>query len=411
ALSATRAAAALTRAHRDLGARTQAFAALYEAAQAFAAAPDRTAVLRALGYAVMGQLPADRWALVLDADGPAGSRGLRQPLPPELAERLANLDAPLLAADDDALAAAGLALAVPVTGAESGRGALAVGPRATGRPYTSADRSYLGALGGFAYASLDRVALVESRVEKERLQEEMRLARAIQERLLPRGLPDVPGLDIAVCSRPNSVVAGDYYDLVKLPSGRLVIAVADVAGKGAGAALLMANIQAAVRLIAPEFDRPDAGSVLEQATGRLNRIIFDNTAPGMFVTFVWGVWDGKNLTYCNAGHPPPRLVRADGAIEGLDAGGPLLGVLADAGYDSGSVALHSGDVLVLYSDGLSEAHDGLGSEFGDGPLDATLVARRGGTAHEVMNAACAGAEAFAGGPPGDDLTVLVLKAE
>jgi sigma-B regulation protein RsbU (phosphoserine phosphatase) len=417
ALHAAREAEANARAHaalgiagRDLAVRAQALEGLAEAARAFAAAPDRPAVLRALGYATMGQLPADRWTLVL-ADGtgsgtPAAARGLTAPLPPELRERLAFLARPL--EGDDELAGSGLELAVPVAGAERSRGALAVGPRATGRPYGEPDRAFLGALGGLALAALDRVALVDARIEKERLEEEMRLARGIQERLLPRGVPSVEGLDLAVCARPNRVVAGDYHDFVALPGGSLVVAVADVAGKGAPAALLMANVQAAVRLLAPDLDGPDPSGVLAAATGRLNRVIAGNTAPGVFVTLAWAVWDGRRLVYCNAGHPPPRVARADGTVEALEAGGPLLGVINDAVYSAGAVTLDSGDVAVLYSDGLSEARRG-DEEFGDRRLDEVLAEKRGGTALEILDGLCDEAADFGGGPPGDDLTVLVLK--
>ncbi len=403
--------AALGRAGRDLAVRAHALEALAESARAFAAAPDRPAVLRALGWATMGQLPTDRWTLVLaDGDGggtPVAARGLSGPLAEELRRRLAELISPL--EHDALLADSGLELAVPVAGAEGSRGALAVGPRATRRPYAEPDRAFLGALGGLALAALDRVELVDSRIEKERLEEEMRLARAIQERLLPRSLPQVAGLDLAVCARPNRVVAGDYHDVVALPSGGVVVAVADVAGKGAPAALLMANVQAAVRLLAPELDRADPREILSTTTARLNRVIADNTAPGVFVTLVWAVWDGRRLTYCNAGHPPPRVVRTDGTIEALEAGGPLLGVVMDATYEAATVTINAGDFAFLYSDGLTEARRGE-EEYGDTRMDETLAKVRASSAQHILDAASDDSEEFSGGPPIDDLTVLVLKA-
>ena len=403
--------AALGIAGKDLAVRAQALEALAESARAFAAAPDRPAVLRALGWATMGQLPTDRWTLVLaDDDGggtPAAARGLTAPLGEELRSLLATLAAPI--EHDPLLTQSGLELAVPVTGAERSRGALAVGPRATRRAYTEPDRAYLGALGGLALAALDRVALVDSRIEKERLEEEMRLARAIQERLMPRFLPTVEGLDLAVCARPNRVVAGDYHDVVALPGGGVVVAVADVAGKGAPAALLMANVQAAVRLLAPELVGPDPRSILCTTTARLNRVIADNTAPGVFVTLVWGVWDGRRLTYCNAGHPPPRVVRTNGDIEALEAGGPLLGVVPDATYDAATVTLNDGDFAILYSDGLTDSRRGE-EEYGDSRLDEMLLEVRAGTAQQILDAAADDSAEFSGGPPIDDLTVLVLKA-
>jgi serine phosphatase RsbU (regulator of sigma subunit) len=221
----------------------------------------------------------------------------------------------------------------------------------------------------------------------------------------------VPGLDLAVCAQPNRVVAGDYYDLVSLSDDRLVAVVADVAGKVAPAALLMANIQAAVRLLAPELAHADdLRAALAEATGRLNRVISDNTAPGMFITMVWGVWDAGRLVYCNAGHLPPRLVRAGGTIEGLDCGGPLLGVLPDMTYEAGVAQVEPGDVVMLYSDGLTEAARPDGEEYGEERLDALLLRHRAGTAEAVRDAACSDAEAFSGHAFTDDLTILVLKA-
>ncbi len=419
-------AAQLRTLNLDLRARVQELDTLFELAQAFGAALDRDAACKLLGFTLMGQLLVERHAILLRAaggDAPfevAACRGLGRDLDAPALDRLAALDVPIRLDDGsapphalaDLLRAYGFTLALPLRMQDAVRGALLLGPRATGRPYTAADVSFLTSLGALALTAIENAALVEARIEKERLEEELRLARSIQERLLPRGeLPTVPGAEVAALALASRHVAGDYYDLLRLDDRRLLVAVADVSGKGAPASLLMANLQAGLHLLRQRMD-PEAPD-LAAATASLNRVVCENTDPASFITFCWGILDGPTGTfrYVNAGHNPPRLVRAHGAIETLDAGGLLLGVLTDARYDEGEVTLAPGDALALYTDGVTEAHSPTDEEYGEERLDAVLAAHREAAAPALLAAVRSDLRAFVSGASlFDDVTLVVVKA-
>jgi serine phosphatase RsbU (regulator of sigma subunit) len=205
----------------------------------------------------------------------------------------------------------------------------------------------------------------EQALLKERLEQEVLMARQIQERLLPRRMPERPAIEVAGGSVPSRQVGGDYFDFLPLSDGSLGIAVGDVTGKGVPAALLMATLQACLhgQVIHP-------GSVAS-VVSRVNDLMAEATDPHMFATFIYGVlaFDGAEFTACNAGHEPPILRRADGSVERLTAGGLVLGMLPDQNYTQSQVALRPGDVLVLYTDGITEAMGPVAPESTDGASD------------------------------------------
>lgn len=189
------------------------------------------------------------------------------------------------------------------------------------------------------------------RTELRREQEEFEEARAVGEALLPRTIPEVPGLEIATTSQPMRTLGGDYFDVIELGDGKLGICIADVIGKGMPAALLMSNVQATVRTLAAESMAPS------ELVARLNQSVQRNTTPGKFVTFFYCVVDpnAHQVTYTDAGHCAPILVRASGEIARLDAGGAVLGVFPKWAYEQATVSLEPGDRLVLFTDGVTEA--------------------------------------------------------
>jgi sigma-B regulation protein RsbU (phosphoserine phosphatase) len=206
---------------------------------------------------------------------------------------------------------------------------------------------------------------LEERVESERHalqlhQEDFERAREIQQALMPTQLPRIRGCDLAAGCQPARMVGGDYYDAVRLGEASVAIAIGDVSGKGLAAALLMSNLQAIVRAFA-------ASLAPAELCSRANQVIAGNVAPAKYITFFYAVVDTARmrLDYCNAGHNPPILRRRDGSVEWLREGGPVLGVLPAANYPAGSVELRAGDCLVLYTDGVSEAFNAAGDEFGE----------------------------------------------
>jgi sigma-B regulation protein RsbU (phosphoserine phosphatase) len=235
--------------------------------------------------------------------------------------------------------------------------------------------------------------------------QELERAREIQQSLLPSKLPQIPGFEVAGAWQPASTVGGDYYDVLRLGDHRLGICIADVVGKGVSAALLMANVQAAVHAFASDAESP------AQLCGKVNRLLHDNIATGKFVTFLYGVLDGETRTFrhCNAGHPYPILL-SDGSIRALEQGGAVLGVFPDWTYEDSTVELKAGDRLFLFTDGITEACNTDGQEFEDASIAAFAKANGTLTAKELNSRLLAKVTAFCGAQFQDDATLLVIAA-
>ncbi len=201
-------------------------------------------------------------------------------------------------------------------------------------------------------AAIENARLMETEIERLRYQEELAIARSIQEELLPGNIPEMKGFDIAGISVQSSQVGGDYYDVIELPDDLCGIAIADVSGKGTAAALLMAALQSALHAVAPGMGA-DAGGVVE----RLNRLISNRMPDDKFITFFYGVLDpGKGtLSYCCAGHDPPLLINGNGTVEKLSEGGLVLGVIEDTEYMTSVAHLFDNKRLLLYTDGITES--------------------------------------------------------
>jgi phosphoserine phosphatase RsbU/P len=241
---------------------------------------------------------------------------------------------------------------------------------------------------------------------------ELEDAQVIQRALLPSSMPEIDGCEMAAVWRPASAFGGDCYDALAFSNTRAAITIGDVAGKGLPAALLMSNLQASVRAFATN-DAPPAVVV-----DRTNRALCRHTPLDRFVTFFYGVVDtdgpstplgtGRTLHYTNAGHNFPILVRADGSVVRLATGGLVLGVTGDARYAQDSVALQSGDRLVLFTDGITEAEGRDGDEFGDDRLVETVVALRGESPWRMVDAIVNRVCAYTGGVFRDDATLLAI---
>ena len=246
-----------------------------------------------------------------------------------------------------------------------------------------------------------QVAAGRQRRRAERLEDD---ARDVQRRLLARPLPTVPGYAVGAAWRFAERLGGDAFELAALPEGRVAVAIADVCGKGTPAALLMASAHATLRDLMTTKVAP------REVCRRLDSALAARLAPDRFVSLVHAVLDRSRatLTYTNAGHPPPLLLRADGTVHRLDQGGPVLGMIQDARYQEAVVPLRAGDRLVLYTDGVVEA-EGRSGELGEMRLLAALRGMRGLTATDAARAVLDRAVEFAdGGPLQDDATVVIV---
>ena len=247
------------------------------------------------------------------------------------------------------------------------------------------------------------------RAERSRLRQDERdmdAAREIQQGMLPRELPQLPGFELAAAYRPLGALAGDYYDVLPLDSARALVCIGDVAGKGMPAALVMSNLQAAVKAYAGEDCNP------VELCRRVNRILCENCEPGRYVTFFCGVLDstGGTFTYVNAGHNPPLVARPNGSVLRLADGGPVLGEFPDWSAAQGQINLDRGDRLAFYTDGITEATDADGQEFGETRLADLLSLNRASPAGELHAKLLAEAVRFANGTFTDDATLLVVAA-
>ena len=419
----------LTQANRDLDNKIQQLNTLFELSQEFNATIDRKRVMKALSFALMGQLLVHRYLLLMRSNAAAGRptlttdmefsavsfRGMPRPdIAEELAERLCDLHELVLLDEsserEDGLSPLrelGIAIVIPILQHGETCGVLCLGPKMTGQPYEPGDVEFLYALGNLAFVSIQNSFLVEEQIEKERLEEEMRLARQIQERLLPRELPSVPGVQVASLAIPSRHVGGDYFDVIRLDENRLLTAVADVTGKGMPASLLMANLQACLHVLEP------MDMTIEEAAAQINRVICENTDSDKFITFFYGIYNAADQTfeYVNAGHNPPLLLRNDDGVERLEIGGLLLGVMKDAAYQRGHVALSNGDLVAMYSDGVTEAADASGEEFGEDRLIDLLRENRDRSPQQIVDVVNQSIRSFTGNPAllQDDLTIVVMK--
>ncbi len=251
--------------------------------------------------------------------------------------------------------------------------------------------------------------LVEEQRARQRLENEVSIAREVQSQLFPRQLPSLPGIELAATCRPARGVSGDYYDFIELGPTRLGIALADISGKGISAALLMASVQAALRsqlLLDPKTQESTA-----EIVGRVNRHLYFSTADDRFATFFFAIYDSatRELRYTNAGHPAPLCIGGD-KVQHLEIGGTVVGVFDKYDYQEGKIQIEQGSSLVVFSDGLVEPENVYGEEFGTRRLENVALRFRHDSPKVMVNALLTAAEEWAGTPEqADDMTVIVAR--
>ena len=271
--------------------------------------------------------------------------------------------------------------------------------------FTDSEESLLRSIGSQAASAIISSRLSDERAEAERVQRQIEAAGQIQRRMLPSRLPQHSGLTFGCVYGPTLEVGGDFYDFVELSSGGLGVSVADVVGKGLPAALMMASVRAALRAHARTHDH------VEDVVARVNEHLCRDTQVGEFTTLVYGVFakDGQSLTYCNAGHVPPLLLRGDEFCD-LTAGGPVIG-LQPTTFDVETVAIRPGDVLVLTTDGITEAMGFEGAGYGRQRLMSSVKKHRNLDAPQLAQQLLWDVRRFVGlADQSDDITIVVVKA-
>ncbi|MGC9946109.1 MAG: GAF domain-containing SpoIIE family protein phosphatase [Bryobacteraceae bacterium] len=325
--------------------------------------------------------------------------------PPDERQTLQRLDAQLL---------------LPLTGRDDLIGVMALGPKRSEEPYSKTDLQLLQSVADQTGLAIENSRLLSSLAEeaarRERFNRELEIAREVQERLFPQSYPSIPGLDCAGHCRPAQGVGGDYYDFIALRDaawghartgeGRLGIAVGDVSGKGISAALLMASLRASLR--GQTLGGPaDLAALMRN----VNALLYEASAANRYATFFYAQYDPSDhtLAYVNAGHNPPIVLRGDEVLR-LEADGPVVGLLPRAQYGQSELVLAPGDILLAYTDGISEAMTVDDEEWGEERMIAAARACRGLAAGDMIDKMMAAADAFtAGAPQHDDMTLVIVK--
>lgn len=402
--------------NRELDSRIQRLSSLFELSKEFGLFSESTKVTRLLVFSLIGQFLVQKYALlrfegndieVIEPKFPVDEllRNIRQI---DYLQIETSLNSNQVALLYPALFKMGVEVIVPMQIQGKTKGLIILGKRFNNLEYKDSDIEFIFSVGSLAIISMENRRLFIEALEKQKLEEELDLARDIQRNLLPQKIPYYKNFEISAINLSSKQVGGDYYDVIRLDENNCCIAIADVSGKGVPASLLMANIQAFLQVICKQ------NVPLDEATGLINDLISQNTSDGRFITFFWGIFNDikKEVKYVNAGHNPPLLIR-DGKITKLSTGGIILGVMKTfIPYKSETVQLKSDDVLILFTDGISEAMNKNGEEFSDEALEKLALSLSGKPAEEILQEIKNEVQHFAeGAPQSDDITLVVIKVK
>jgi sigma-B regulation protein RsbU (phosphoserine phosphatase) len=317
-------------------------------------------------------------------------------------------------ADRNMLTAVDCKVVVPMTVDRRIVGIMTVGPKRWDMPWARADLQLLMAAGSQTALALENSRLTDDIraeiAERERVNRELEIAREVQQRLFPQSLPQVQGLDFAGYCRPALGVGGDYYDFIRLDNGSLGIAVGDVSGKGIAAALMMASLQASLR-----------GQTITMCTSvaemieRINRLVFEASAENRYATFFYAAYDPSTYTlrYVNAGHNPPILLRkgeSSTCVHRLEEGGTVIGMFPGSPYREETLELLRGDILIAFTDGITEALNDHEAEFGEQSLIDSVLLQDSRSAADIISAILKRVDSFTlGTPQHDDMTLVTVR--
>ncbi len=409
----------LQTANRALDQKVQELNTLFEIGRELNRSFEEGPILKQLAFSLMGQLLVNQFFLILGTGTNAriaftqGSRFNANKLKTciDLCRQLENIRQPVFIDDVDVLhplKKIGVQILVPMQLQNKVEGFIFLGSKMDGSPFTRHELHFLSTLANMTIISLENARLIEELIEKKRLEEELKVAKNIQQLLLPTEFPAIPSIDIHGFNLPSKHVGGDYFDVIPLNEQEYIFAIADVSGKGMPAALLMSNLQAGLHSLATE------SYSLDQITSKLNKLIYKNTSIEKYITFFMLKLNTQtgHFHYVNAGHNPPLLFNRDGSLHLLEEGGLILGMMPDVPYRQGAGRLSSGAALILYTDGVSEAMNANDEEFGEEGL--IKIGKKYIFSHdsESFNRALLSAlKTFCGGEPtdGDDVTVLTIR--
>jgi len=406
----------LKKVNRALDSRIQRLNALFELSKEFGLVNESTKVARLLVYSVIGQFLVYKFAVVTFEDDKINfleSKINNLELENLLKESdLNNLNSPLTKENIQnkfpELDKLKIELIIPMQIQGKTKGLIFLGKRINNQSYTNDDIEFISSVGSLAIISLENQRLFLEELEKQKIEEELEIAREIQDNLLPQKTPSYKHFDVVAANITSRQVGGDYYDIISLDEKNFCIAIADVVGKGVPAALLMANLQAFLKVICKQ------GMKLDEATALINDLVSENITDGKFITFFWALLNDEEVSihYVNAGHNPPLLIRK-GKIIKLEKGGIILGVMKTlTPYISETVELKKDDVIIMFTDGISEAKNIDDEEFSDERLEKFVVGITDKTAAEILSAIRNEVQEFTyGAVQSDDITLMIVKVK
>jgi sigma-B regulation protein RsbU (phosphoserine phosphatase) len=419
AIANSRMFAELKRTNRALDRKIHELNTLFDLSKDFNRMADRREIIRIFKFALLGQMLIRKFFLILERHNHrsvAATNNISGKLDKEEIDLLFSLKKDIVTVDESLrkklpfLKKNEISALISLYFQGEKMAVIGIGNRANDEPYSKSDFDFLQSLGNLALLSIQKTELLEERIEKEQLEKEIDIARDIQQGLFPDPIPTDPNLDIAAKNIPSLQMGGDYFDILEAPGNRLLIAIADVTGKGTPAALLMANLQAMLHVLLPiEIS-------LEKAVNRINNMVYQNTPSDKFVTFFWGIFNPSTMEfqYVNAGHNNPVLFRKNKSIpRKLDKGGLLLGALPSTrGYESETITFQSGDLLVCYTDGVSEAMNKENThQYRRERLIECVRTHRDQPSGQILQAIIDDVMDFSVNIQHDDLTLIVIKVK
>lgn len=363
--------------NRELSSKINQLSSIFDLGKEFSSILEIERVSKLLVFSILGQLLVTKYAVVICANNEIkilDSKFDNQLLIKEVENLNRNkLESSLRRAQFGeelrGFSKLGIELIVPMKIKSEVKGLILLGSRPNKTPFTNSDVEFIASVASFAIISIENSRLFAEAIEKQRLEKDLEIAQNIQKNLLPTKIPATRKIDISTFNQSAKQIGGDYYDVVQIANDKILIAIADVSGKGIQAALLMANLQAFLKSIIKQ------NLPICQASNLINDLVSENTTNGSFITFFWGIIDeSKNeISYVNMGHNPPLIVNKNG-IKKLTTGGMILGVMKTIiPYKSETIKLEKDDFLILFTDGVTEAMNSSNEEYSDERLERTVT--------------------------------------
>ncbi len=403
--------------NKNLDNKVHQLSALFDLSKEFSGILEIPLISKLLGFSIIGQLLVTKYAIVIFNNNEIEILESRFNID-SLKENINSLNTPQInepiQCDGEidstcsSLFSMGIELVVPMQIKKKTKGLILLGRRNTGESFSKSDIEFVSSVGSLAIISIENSLLFKETLEKQKLEKDLELAKKIQEKLLPSELPRMKNFEIAAFNKAAKQVGGDYYDAIKLDDGRILLAIADVSGKGVQAALLMANLQAFLQSISKQ------NKELSDASNLLNDLVSENTTDGRFITFFWGIINDENMEFesVNMGHNPPLLIR-DGEILKLKLGGMLMGVMPTiTSYKKETTQLLKDDLLILFTDGITEAMNESHEEFSDEKLEELSLTLKDLNADESLMLLLSEVDKHTNGTEqSDDITCIVVKVK